>query len=276
MIIYFLTSLLLCYIFIAQRILNVVGNLDIRNDDVYNNELQKKYDCDRQWPQLDLILPVHLDQNSTRNSEWYDLFFRSLLLFWPFKRSRTTLRLLVDQEVKAEIVEEFIEKILDELSKNDVDFPVVNTTYNKYISSVYRTGYDRQQYLMMVADNFTDAEYVGFADTDVLIHSYVDREDIFEDGKPIVHGRIGKLKDIGNDKLKKRWMHGTFLALGYEEPMICMSYFPIVIKTSHLRLIREHIRNKFKTNTFEEAFWVFSSINYSQFNVMVTSSTLKK
>lgn len=77
MIIYFLSSLLLCYIFIAQRILNVVGNLDIRNDDVYNNELQKKYDCDRQWPQLDLILPVHLDQNSTRNSEWYDLFFRS-------------------------------------------------------------------------------------------------------------------------------------------------------------------------------------------------------
>lgn len=247
----------------------VVSNLDIRNDTIFNDELLRKYDCDRPWPTLDLILPIYLDNNSTRNSEWYDIFFRSVLLFWPIKRSRTTLRLLIDSEQKTStLIENFIQNIINKVSIDGLD--IVNITYNDYVSNVYRSGYDRQQYLMMVADNFTDAEYVGFVDTDALIHSYVDREDIFEDDKPVVHGRIGNLKNIGTDKLKKQWMHGTFLALGYEEPMICMSYFPVVIKTRHLPLIRERIKNKMQVETFDEAFWIFSSIKYSQFNIMVS------
>lgn len=71
---------------------------------------------------------------------------------------------------------------------------------------------------MLWADNFTRSEYVGFVDADTVFISYVDREgeaalvtflllshvqslfsrdalhlatDLFENGKPVMHGRIG-------------------------------------------------------------------------------------
>ena len=40
-------------------------------------------------------------------------------------------------------------------------------------SSYYRRGIDRQQLLMFWADNFTTAEYVGFADTDAVLLTYI-------------------------------------------------------------------------------------------------------
>lgn len=55
--------------------------------------------------------------------------------------------------------------------------------------------------------------------------------------------------------------------------MICMAYFPMVIKTSHLRDLREFIRHKMGTTSFEESFFRFSSGGqsmYSQFNIMCT------
>jgi hypothetical protein len=45
---------------------------------------------------------------------------------------------------------------------------------------------------MFWADQYTDDEYVGFGDSDCLFYTHIDREDIFEDGKPVVHGRIGE------------------------------------------------------------------------------------
>ena len=51
-------------------------------------------------------------------------------------------------------------------------------------AGVYETGHDRQQYMMFYADNYTTSEFVGFVDTDAIVHSFVDREDIFEEGRP--------------------------------------------------------------------------------------------
>ena len=149
------------------------------------------------------------------------------------------------------------------------DFPAVNFSYQKPLENVYRTGHDRQQYLMFCADQYTDAEYVAFVDTDTYIHSFVDREDIFHEGKPIVHGKIGYLKNVGRDVIKRTWAANTWMAIGKEEPMICMSYFPIVFKTSHLKDLRDHISAHWK-RTFDEAFFEFSGAwgQYSQFNIM--------
>ena len=45
---------------------------------------------------------------------------------------------------------------------------------------------------MFYADQYSTAEYIGFGDTDCFFLTYVDVQDIFSnDGKPIVHGRIG-------------------------------------------------------------------------------------
>ena len=44
---------------------------------------------------------------------------------------------------------------------------------------------------MLWADNYTNKEYVGFVDTDTVFLTYIDREDLFEDGKPVINGRSG-------------------------------------------------------------------------------------
>lgn len=47
--------------------------------------------------------------------------------------------------------------------------------------------------MMFWADNYTSSEFVGFVDTDAVFLTYIDREDLFEDGKPVVNARSGKL-----------------------------------------------------------------------------------
>ena len=46
--------------------------------------------------------------------------------------------------------------------------------------------------MMFYADNFTQSEFVGFVDSDCLFLTYVDREDLFETGKPVIKAITGK------------------------------------------------------------------------------------
>jgi hypothetical protein len=61
---------------------------------------------------------------------------------------------------------------------------------------------------------------------------------------------------------------GSHRATGMLEPMRCMSYFPVIIKTKHLKLMREFISTYHK-RPFDEVFMNFSDHAYSQFNIMV-------
>eukprot|EP01036_Dinobryon_divergens_P033676 gene33676-43525_t len=146
---------------------------------------------------------------------------------------------------------------------------------------------------MLWADNFTLSEFVGFVDSDTVFLTYVDREDLFEDNKPVINGRSGPhdQEDI--------WAYAsaaTFHTLGILEPMRCMSYFPVVIRTRHLREIREYITNHYNNNrsqrhqyhhntnsttksrgkihvnkSFNEIFLELSSnFRFMQFNIMCT------
>lgn len=181
------------------------------------------------------------------------------------------MRFVFDEELlDSNIKKTFVDDVLTQKKASfDGIFPTVEFSYQKPVENVYRTGHDRQQYLMFYADQYSDAEYVAFVDTDSFIHSVVDREDIFHDGKPIVHGKIGYLKKSGRDAVRRKWAANTWHATGEEEPMICMSYFPIVFKTSHFKDLREFISSQWKM-PFDEAFHAFSSEwgTYSQFNIM--------
>ena len=57
-------------------------------------------------------------------------------------------------------------------------------------SEWYHRATDRQQLMMLWADNFTSSEY-AFVDSDAVFLTAVDREDLFEDGKPVINGRLG-------------------------------------------------------------------------------------
>jgi hypothetical protein len=128
-------------------------------------------------------------------------------------------------------------------------------------------GSDRQQWLMFWADNFTSSEYIGFVDSDTVFSSVVTGEDLFVDGKPraiVVYGR----------PLNEFWEtvpSQTFYAIGKKEPFKGMSFFPVVIKTAHLELMRNHIYRTVGVSHFDMAFGkIMNRGRYSQFGIMVS------
>lgn len=135
-------------------------------------------------------------------------------------------------------------------------------------SIYYRSGHDRQQLMMFWADNYTQSEYVGFVDTDCVFLTYIDREDLFEGGKPVVNGRSG-FHDP-NDAWSKI-PQSTYSATGILEPMRCMSYFPVIIKTAHFKDMREYI-SKHHGKPFNDVFHdIISTQGFCQFCIMVSA-----
>ena len=220
--------------------------------------------CERPWPTLELFVPVSL---LTRPLQFeFDRFFlRSFVLFWPLESSNVSLTVAIDAELnKTKQAAELNATLKDVFIPGGLKLTLLSE------SPYYRKGYDRQQLVMFWADNFTEREYIGFVDTDTAFSTYIDREDLFEDGKPVVNGKSGIMR---GDHPSYLWTIGTYRTLGILEPFRCMSYFPVIIKTSHLKDIREFIANRFNL-TFDEAFYhnisTAEKSSYSQFHIMCT------
>ena len=175
--------------------------------------------CTRPWPQLELWLPLGLrvaqgKQNKgirRRNREFGYWFFRSFFLFWPIETSKVTLRLVLDEEIgpampkgnltslyhdAMQLLSVYVDKRRKYIPTFDLS-SLLNVTYGP-ISSIYKSGYDRQQWMMFWADNFSTSEYIGFVDSDTLFTTYIDLEDLFEQGKPVVNGRLGFINRKGD------------------------------------------------------------------------------
>lgn len=179
---------------------------------------------------------------------------------------------MIDAEMKG--TPELKEEVLDviDAGRNEFGslFPSTRVIYNDALNGTYRNGYGRMQYLGFMADKYIEEDYIFFFDSDAFLHSYADREDFWENGKPIISGRLSHT----NYAL---FFKKTFDAIGKEEIMSCMSYFPIVIKRSHLAPIREAIREYRNKSTFEEAYYDFTFTNPgAQFNIMCTWLFLNK
>ena len=225
--------------------------------------------CERPWPSIELFLPYKLGTNNRdgRLFEFESLFLRSFLMFWPHKISNVSLNVGIDVEKKT--------------SKRAVELGATIQSLNisggakvsLLPSSVYyRTGYDRQQYVMMWADNFTNKEYIGFVDSDAVFLTYVDREDLFEDGKPVVNARSGY--HMTHKDGVHLWSVGSYETLGFLEPFKCMSYFPVIVKREHLKDMRDFISQRHNLS-FDDVFYQNISSpatthprDYSQFAIM--------
>jgi hypothetical protein len=189
------------------------------------------------------------------------------MLFWPLKASKTKLRFIIDSEtVGTEEYKQF-RSIVSRYHQSDINHGIQISTNKLPLRWYGGKGHRRQQLLMFYADGYTNAEYIGFADTDCKFITFVDREDLFEDGMPVINGRIGTYP--ANDwwlsvPASTQWLLG-----GLEEPMRCMSYFPVVIKAVHLKKMREYI---FKVHNIasddHRVFNKYMSDKFSQFNAM--------
>ena len=243
-------------------------------------------DCNRPWPALELFLPINTKTNqpSVRIHEWRNIFLRSFLLFWPLQLSQTKLLIVTDIENKDNHIDSGIQSLVNNTLK-DVIKGGVSIQYNDIAKQYYHGhGHDRQQLLMFWPENYTSTEYVGYVDTDCLFLTYVDREDLFEDGKPVVNGRTGNLHKSTNggrpgDLYWQEVAANTYKVLGIRETMRCMSYFPVIVKNEHMRAFREHVIAHIQATynellTFDEIFAKYivpdGTNTYSQFNLMCT------
>lgn len=225
----------------------------------------EEWDCNRPWPDLELFLPVAIGGGDRRH-EWREIFLRTFLLFWPIEVAKTKLMILVDEEKRKE---PGVAEITNYLASIPRLKGLTRIDYNYVQPEIYGSiGAIRQQYLMFYADNYTQSEFVGFCDTDSFFLTHIDREDLFENGKPVVNGKSGNPhKRFNKDPLWHDITHTTFELLGVKEPMKCMAYFPVIVKTIHMRQLREYLEKKFKM-PFQDVFrFHVASRRFSQFNI---------
>ena len=178
------------------------------------------FHCDRPWPQLEIFLPTCI-YKGTKHNRFYELeslFIRPFQLFWPIKVSNVTLTVAYDAEQSLSN-----HAVSMACSIHDLQHLMPGRARIVLLqpSSYYRRGYDRQQLAMFWADNFTDSEYVGLMDSDATLITFIDREDLFEDGKPVVNARDGYATSKTDPSFQ--WATGTFDTLGILEPFKTMS-----------------------------------------------------
>ncbi|RYG63562.1 hypothetical protein EON64_15690, partial [archaeon] len=240
-------------------------------------DMNATWDCNRPWPSNAMFLTLYVPDAKTRqqghdrhtwsydkHTEWESIFLHGAMMYWPWKKAQTKLLVMVDAEMKntTELQHDVLD-VLDKYQRQLGDqFPPAQVLYNDYIAGAYHSGYGRMQYLGFLADQFVREEHVVFVDSDTLFHTYVDREDLFDHGKPIINGRISGRND-------KEHEAKTLAALGGKERFSCMSYFPVVLRTADLPFIREAIRQHLQKDTFEEAYFNFT-VDYpgAQYNIM--------
>ena len=184
---------------------------------------------ERRWPNLTLFAPVFPGGEAELNK----VLLRSLKFFWP--KSNLRLLFLVDGELPPEVRDPFGERIKKSMEAHAIS---VEVKFNFIPRKVYRGGWDRQQLIMLWADNFTDSEYVGFVDDDALFTKHILREDIFDEfNRPHVWGRSNN-----SDKFYLKLQEGTrWSDHSDKEIMRTMNYFPVVVKTCHLEVVRASV-----------------------------------
>ena len=243
---------------------------------IENIEQISESSCDDEnWAkQLDLFIPDGVWQ------KWYRLeqLFQSMSLFWP-----STGRVLIITDDDDEnnffswlrnVENKFIENL-----EYSIPYEIKFNKFNKILKQRFvgtkfagRRGWNRQQWLMFWPENFTRAEYVGFLDSDAFFVTRVAKGDIFHNGKPIIRARTPR--GILGHKAPEATleMEVAYKTTGYFDVMDCMSYFPVVFKTSHFAALREHIRKHMGLRTFDEAFAELITMSrgkyYSQFRIM--------
>ncbi|XP_075255163.1 uncharacterized protein LOC142347892 isoform X2 [Convolutriloba macropyga] len=229
----------------------------------------------KKWPDLMLFAPVHPNGGVELNN----LLLRSLKLFWP--KNNLKLLFLVDGDEPVGRRDTFVKRLQQSMANYTKSIEV---KFNFIPKEVYLSrGHDRQQLIMLWADNFTNADYIGFIDDDTLFTNHVLLEDIFDEkGRPHVWGRSNKDHVVtpywpigthnweiywGEVEETSRWTDNSSM-----EVMRTMNYFPVVVKTCHLKVVRDNILKHHPQFKYFDDFFKRGirekKRSYSQFNIM--------
>ncbi|XP_065661821.1 uncharacterized protein LOC136084796 [Hydra vulgaris] len=164
-------------------------------------------------------------------------FLKSLKLFWP--QELYNLTIVLNAELTGDrLLGDQIASMWPFPKVVYIEKPITIAIGDKKNSDRFRMYYDA-----FFPDLYTEADFIGFVDTDTLFITPVTPQSLFEGNKPIVIGIAGNVY----------YASCTEFMLKVKQLMICMSYFPVTIKVVHLVLMRAHIE-KLHGKNFSEVF----------------------
>ena len=164
--------------------------------------------------------------------ELRETLIRSLEFFWPLEQ--LNIMVVLDQSIYGS------DKDRDNRTQEVYSFfqkgIPVTVAYNPHYRNM--SGHDLGMYVSFWADNFTDAEYIGFLDDDTLFSMGVTDHDLFDErGRP----RVLSKYPVGDivDGWHHNWHRVSHWALGIPSFINAMAYFPTIIHRRHLQIVRE-------------------------------------
>ncbi len=171
------------------------------------------------------VLYLRLTSGPRWETEYRKVLIRTMKIFYPIEG----LKLLVVLDDEKPEDHSLGERLKSEWPYPDVCYrgPGDPEVYHNY-------GKGRMLWDMMHPDNCTNATYVGYIDTDTFFSTLVTPDLLFENRKPVIVAKIGQ-------PAFPCWVKVTELVLRRKEVMQCMSVFPLMIKTSHMKELRMKI-----------------------------------
>eukprot|EP00536_Pseudo-nitzschia_multiseries_P013685 jgi/Psemu1/291004/fgenesh1_pg.601_\ len=233
-----------------------------------SEQLPEAKETQKQLSDVELFIPIPPIDDGKK--EYLDIVVPSLKLFWPMDELK--IFFLTDKEKGPDVIQPFSEELKASLPGAAQIRVDSNTPPFEIEGAGSRAGWNRQQYYMFWADNYTEAEYIGFWDTDSMLSTRILPEDLFDGDKPRV---LALMVDGVCDWTDAHNRHKQMT--GHYDVMQAMSYFPVVVKKSDLKLIRESLTKSLDCQTFDEAFpkiLAMAKVDdtlymYSQFTLMM-------
>ena len=182
-------------------------------------------------------LYVRFSSSQRWENEFKNVLLRTMKIFFP--QEKVKLLAVLDNEKKDD------HELGARISR---EWPYPEICYrDPGNSAVYHNwGKARMFWDMMHPDECTDLPYVGYVDTDTFFDTLVTPNLLFENGKPVIVGKIGMAP-------YKCWEDTAEVFLRKKAVMQCMSTFPVMIKTEHMKEMRQ-VLAKEQGKPFSEIF----------------------
>jgi len=204
---------------------------------------------------------------------WGELLPTMMLydIYWPTDYTRSSFVWVLDDESDADhMLGTLLAQTRWNGQRGRVDVRYEAKPAAGMLTSAWRGyGYARQQFSNMYCDHYTDAEYVGIVDSDGWPIRPPVPSDLFS---LRADGQYRALLVAYN--IVSPWCAGAEYLVGKPCPGEFMIRFPVMVKTRHFALMRQHIVAHRGVATFEEAYQrmlnTHGNQQYGQFNIIGT------
>ena len=236
-----------------------------------NQRLTKPSRCDRRI-EFDLSILVFVKPDEFQMKNLLTKLLPSLALFWPHNETKLDLIMITDAEaVETGFDKEMkanARKILPQSASIEVKFTGdVGKRGDGKTNAGYVLNERNKQITKFWSENFTNSEYIGILDADTLFVTPILPDDLFVNGKPVVRGTYAKSRP----GFMKQWSDTTEILTGRSYLLNFMDYFPVIVKSDHFQLVREHvIKTRQNGTTFDETFDNFAH----QYKMVFTEFTV--